>query len=513
MGRRNFTGWDEWLYVDLTCRGLVGFPHSNRPLALLFVLPAPWLGSSPFDGFHNLHAAYLAASGLLVFALARRIVPGIVLPWFAGLLAAVWAPTDSMRLATVLTSVAVSELFAAVVVAWLLVESWLRQSRWLLLASSLLAVAAIRSYEPTAVMLLGAPLLLLVVPGGGRSRLLAWLAVFGAGLAVGGLFALIAPHGSEPGQLYQQAAGLDPRPLSVALRLGLQLRALLTPAFELAPPAGPTVPIAVAATLALLAGGCIGWPQDATTGARPARLLRVALVAAAWAALGMVPFSLSAVFVPGGRSQFLSAPGLGLCAAALFGLATVRIGRRLRAVLVASVAAWLVFVTGARTVGMQRDWQVQSTWHRQRALLQQLVSLAPAVRPGTLLILADQSGAFQSTFAFRHAVAHLYEGRARGWVIGAEDLDLFYPTRLAADGIHAGVWPMHESAWGERPRIYGYDETLVVWVDTHGAVRLLANWPGGLLPPLPASARYDPRSRVLAGAPSRRARRLLADVS
>jgi hypothetical protein len=181
-------------------------------------------------------------------------------------------------------------------------------------------------------------------------------------------------------------------------------------------------------------------------------------------------------------------------------------------VVVLVAAAWLVFVAAGRTAEMQAEWSQRSTWPRQRALLLGLVTAAPDVRPGTLFILVDQSRAFESAFAFRHAVHYLYAGRAAGWVVNSQDHDLFYPTRLGQNGIHADVWPAHQRAWGESPRVYAYHETVVVWVEPGGALWLLGTWPATALPPLPPGARYEPRERVLGGAPSPTAQRLLTDV-
>jgi hypothetical protein len=393
----------------------------------------------------------------------------------------------------------------------LFVESWCRQSRWMLGAAALMAFAAIRSYEPTAVLLAGAPLALLMLPRAGRRRTWTWLAVFGGGLAVGGLLALVPPPDAGPGQLYQAAADLDPHPFRVAPRLAHLLALLVVPAFG--PPASSlTLAASLAPILTLLVGAPLAI-SDPTLGRGDARRCGcVLLIGVAWTLLGLLPFALSAVFATGERTQFLSAPGFGLAFAALLFLAGTRLGRRPAAGLALAVTVWLVLVVAVRTVAMQERWDERSTWSRQRSLLAQLVSAAADVRRDTLLILVDQSRAFESTFAFRHAVRYLYDGKAAGWVVGAQDLDLFYPTRPAADGIHADVWPLHQRSWRESPRVYSYDEVIVVWVDAAGALHLLRTWPEGALPPLPAGARYQPAERVLGGVPSLRARRALADV-
>jgi hypothetical protein len=39
----NFWGSDEWLHLSLTSRGIIDFPYANRPLMLLWSLPAALL--------------------------------------------------------------------------------------------------------------------------------------------------------------------------------------------------------------------------------------------------------------------------------------------------------------------------------------------------------------------------------------------------------------------------------------------------------------------------------------
>ena len=36
----NFQGADEWLHLSLLSRGIIDFPYANRPLMLLWSLPA-----------------------------------------------------------------------------------------------------------------------------------------------------------------------------------------------------------------------------------------------------------------------------------------------------------------------------------------------------------------------------------------------------------------------------------------------------------------------------------------
>jgi len=496
----NFTGWDEWLYLDLVSRGLVSFPHSNRPLALLFVLPAAWLSPGSFLGFHWLHLAYTAGTGVVTWAFARRLVPGDLLPLAAGTIAAVWAPADDLRLATVLTSVAAGVAFGASAALVLFAASWRLGRQVLLWASGALAFVVVRSYEPTVVLLAGAPLAMILIPPARPGRGRTWLLVFGGWIAVAAMLAAVRPGDARPGELYQDAAVLDPNPPAVVSRLAGQFDALVRPAFL--PGAIRTAPPVLAAPLLfLIAAITLGWfrSDGSESTPRPGRVLAAGI---AWTTLGLLPFCLSPVFRPGSRSQFLCALGVGITCAALLGLATRRFARPSRVALIAACAGWLVLVGAARTATMQDAWSREGAWPRQSALLSRLRQVCPDLRPGTLLILLDRTGAFDSTFAFRHAIRLRYGGHAIGWVASAAVGDLFYPTVVRGDGIHVDVWPMHQRAWGEKPQVFQPRETVVVFADAAGHVSLVERWPANVLGPLPAGADYAPAERIVDVVPS-----------
>ncbi|MEE8384876.1 MAG: hypothetical protein V3S01_03050 [Dehalococcoidia bacterium] len=47
----NFWGSDEWLHLSLTSRGIIDFPYANRPLMLLWSLPAALLVPNSLGAF------------------------------------------------------------------------------------------------------------------------------------------------------------------------------------------------------------------------------------------------------------------------------------------------------------------------------------------------------------------------------------------------------------------------------------------------------------------------------
>ena len=157
----NFTRTDEWLYVSLTSRGIVDCPHMQRPLALLWALPGALLPHR-FVGFHLTDGVYVLLTGWLVFLLARRLSGDVVLALLAGVFALVWAPRDMNRLLTVQATVAAGPTCATLLAFVLLVEAGARRRALLLVLAGAVAFVTVRSYEATAALMLGGPLLVLL---------------------------------------------------------------------------------------------------------------------------------------------------------------------------------------------------------------------------------------------------------------------------------------------------------------------------------------------------------------
>ena len=95
----NFGGYDEWLILWLTSRGIVSFPYARRPLELVWALPAPLLFPHRWLGFRLLHAAYLFLGALLFYRLCRRLIPRhLPIAFLAAAFSLTWAPSDPVRL-------------------------------------------------------------------------------------------------------------------------------------------------------------------------------------------------------------------------------------------------------------------------------------------------------------------------------------------------------------------------------------------------------------------------------
>jgi hypothetical protein len=505
----NFGGFDEWLIFALSSKGVVSLPHANRPLNLIWTVPGWWLCPGGILGFQILHVVYVALSGVTVFCLVRRLLPGDhLLAHLAGAFAACWAPSDMGRLSPVQMSMYSGFTLSSLLAVLLLVESWRRGSRVLLAPSVVLAWATVRGYEATLPVLLVAGLAVRHGHGGAKASRALWAASWTGGLLVAAA-AAIAPlltGSSEPTYQGEVWGGVDLHLGRVLGRLARQYSLHLAPA--LAPGMGEIRSAAAALCGAVFLLGA--WPslgrRGEGEGASGARLAAVAAAGLALAALGYGTVVLSAADVGATRMQFLSGPGIALfLAAAVRRLAGVA-PARWRSGLTILLATWIAAVAGGRTLAMQRAWDAISAYPAQRATLAQLVTLAPDLEPGTLVVLVDESRSWPTTFSFRHAVELLYAGRATGCVWGA--WDVLYPTAFTAAGVTTVPWPSLQRGWGERPSLHPSSSLVVVSLDSRRRLSLAESWPPAL-PAASGGAAYAPARRILPLRRAIRARALL----
>jgi len=498
----NFFGYDEWTIHYLVSRGITDIPYANRPLELIWELPARWISPHSFVPYLALYAAYSCLVCWCVFRLCRRLVPGHpALAYLAAGFVVVWVPRDLARLSHIERTMYTSFAFGTLAAFVCFVESWLRRSVILLTVSILVAFVTARSYEGTIALLLAWPLF---VAWGLNERSRAywtWAAAWEVFAALSLAFIvqpLIFPLTTRS---YQATLGMDLRPGTIADRLWHEYLNHLVPL--------ATTPLTLvrgsAVVVAVLSFGLMGIGAVRTGGEAPEdRRRRAALGAmAAGLALAALGYAVLALSPPQPRSpvawrmQFLSAPGMALFLAAVACAISDALPLRLRRALLLSLGCWVVAVGTARTVAMQRIWDGISHHDAQVRVLEGLTELAPELKPHTLVVVVDEVRAWRSTWGFRHAVQYLYRDRAMGYVW--DSWDFMFPTRWTPAGVACVPWPEVQLAWRSPPTLHRYDELVVVRNEATGAVDILESWPP-FLPPLPPGARYDPRSRILAAA-------------
>lgn len=503
----NFGGWDEWLVLDLTSRGIVGLPYQNRPFSLAFSLLGSVLSPNGLWGFYVVHSSYLAASGLLVYLLVRRLAPDEErLALLAGMIGPIWAPLDDIRLDVVLTASYSGVTFGSLLALLFLIESYRRRSAPVLVATAALGGLLTRCVEAVAALLAAGPLMLLALPHDDRRSwrrswrqwAFWWTAAVGAAAVLVGWPLFFPPAG---GSYQTHGLGFDPQPLRVAARVLRQF------AFHLLPLATPDgrelATVAVPASVAVFLGAWwVGGKSHTASDPRDSTALRLALVGLVGAALGYGVMALSPSITTPARAQILSAPGIGLFLAAAISWVSGRV--RGSQALTALLGAWVVAVGTGRVVAMQREWDQASYWARQRGMLTSFVEHLPDLVPGTFVVLLDGTDTWPATFTFHHALEYLYEGRARGVAWGAEPF--LYPSAFSREGFLSIPAASIRVPWGEPARLYPYSQLVVVRALPGGGVRVLEVWPEGPLPALPAGASYEPRKRIRAASPNHRLR-------
>lgn len=496
----NFGGTDEWLYIALASRRVLEIPYANRPFVLLWTLPAPLLWPHDLRAYYLVHTMYLCLSGCLLFLLLRRLEPSRpLLAFLAGAFCLTWAPLDFLRLDTVLLTGYSGFTFATLLALLLFVESWVRDKPVLLALAGLLGLVTARGFEGVLPLLIAAPLLLRWVGATRSRRLLGWMAAWEGLMLLIALLVVVPffrPEG--PGSYQGSALRLDLHPVHAAGRLlrqyGYHLLPLVSsPLRELAVPAVPLAAVTFLGAFALMPAHEGSELEDG-----PARrpYVRLAALGLLLAGLGYAVFVLSPSILAAARTQFLSAPGIGLFLAALGCLAASGIPPARRKAALALMGAWVIAVGTGRTAAMQREWdETRSAYPRQRRALIDLTRQVPQTAPRTLIVLIDDSGAWPATFTFRHAVDYLYDGRAVGYVWKA--IDFLYPAYFLSGGVYYDPWPVIRKPWGVAATLYRYDEVVAVYAGEDGALRVLPEWPSHVLPALPAGARYAPEARVL----------------
>jgi hypothetical protein len=370
--------------------------------------------------------------------------------------------------------------------------SWSRRSPGLLVASALLGLVAARSYEGVLPVLAAIPVAFwLMAP---RDRMFwRWSAVPLATVAVGGLLAVWPLLRASRAAAYQsEVMKLDLHAGRIAARILRQFAFHLVPLVST--PLGELRAAAVAGAVCVCALGFLLVARArASRDSGPRPLLSTTLLGLLLAGLGYVGVALSASVSTPTRAQFLAGPGIALFLAGSLRLLTRPLPERARAVAFAALVACVVAVGTARTVSLQRGWDVMGFYPRQHRVLSALTAQAPDLAPNTLVVLVDQGGAFRSTFTFRHAVDYLYQGRALGLVAGGDPF--LYDSEVTPRGLHVSPWEVVRGPWGVRETWHRSDELLLLRSSAAGEVEILDAWPPGL-PAVPGPG-YAPRRRIL----------------
>jgi hypothetical protein len=504
----NFGGADEWLYLDLTAHGVLGVPYAHRPLVLLWhALPAS-LAPGELWTFALFAGLYFGLCGIVTAALAQRLVPEEpLLCLLAGALAAAWAPLDYLRLDTLLICGYAGCAWVSLAAIAAFVESWRRSRPLWLAVGALLGCLATLSVEAAVPLLATAPALVGWPAAAERRRFVAWTLAWWS--AVGAAATVVAAPILAGHPSYQTGAlGIDWQPVRVAARVGELLGMQLLPLFASDPRELRSAGV-VTVVLVFLVGATLAWrAAPRALEARQSRLWGVCAAGGLLAVGGQLAMALTPHIETPARTQVLSAPGIALSLAAAATALGRLLPRRLRAVAAIAVGCWVLAVGTGRVEAMQAEWDAgRNAFPAQSRQLSALTRAAPDLKPGTLVILLDDRPSWPMTFPFRHALRYLYGDAVVGLVYGA--VDFLYPSRFGPEGVTVVPWPVIRSPWQVAPSFHPWDTIVVARAGADGELALLASWPQGGLPPLPAGARYAPAERILARAVRGGERRVL----
>ena len=486
----NFGGIDEWMILSLVSRGALDIPYANRPLGLLFNLPAALFPAHLLGASFLLHAHYLVLGGLLTSLLLLRLAPDRP-DWalLAGVFAATWAPSDLLRLNSIYSS-AYSGVTAATVLAFLLLASAGRRPVVMVVAAAGLAFVVTRVHEGPLPLLLIAPFLLR--PLGVRLPR-APLAIYCALLGLAALVAGLPLARGRPETWYQGGLlGVYLEPMGLLSRLAGQFRLHLLPLVTVSPTALLKLrPLAAAGAVVL----ALAWLRPSAPPSPRRRLLAAAVpVGLLGAVAAYSSFILAERLVGAYRTEFLAAPWIGVALAAAIALASDAAPSWAQFPCLALLGGFVVAGGAVRTQQLQAVWDQVGAYERQSSAIAQIVAIAPDFRPGTLVVLIDGAHAWRGTFIFHHALDLVYGRHVAGCVPNGPE-QLFYDCRQGPDGVRHEPWPVLKRAWGAEPRSYPFDEIVVFSSDESGSVTLRDDWPREL-PSLPAGATYAPRQRL-----------------
>jgi hypothetical protein len=489
---------------------------TRRLLGLPFFLA--WATGEAGPAPPLLYGLVFLATGWAAFALTRELFPGRPrAAWLAGTLT-ICATSDFLTDSLVALGYQVCILLGLLAVAGVL--RFLRGGGWPWLAGGCAcAAASVFTIDGAVFALATAPLLFLVVAGL-APRALAACAAWGGALVPYGL-AFLSGVRETSGYL---ATAMAPLPFAARLRSAAGMVANdLAPwmwtlgrrnFFERPPHAIPVWFWAVAG----LAGAAVVFRRVAALPAGPDPEWRGReRLAAAWCAgvallahLAYAGVAFSWIFY---RTHVLSR----VLVSMLLGLAASRLLARGDRARLAGFALVALFTGFGVAGGMERQDLYLSTWRRHRVELGSILEEVPAAPPrATLLLVVPPDPSFQATevpyLAMRWSTLLYPEESVRPrvflWSVDAKTSCLTeregFRCRLAEDKecFDAGTCPGTRLRWEEI--------VLLTWRVEEGRYRLEDEIPEGLLGGLPPPVGlYRPRSLVLPGPPTPRARTFL----
>ena len=200
------------------------------------------------------------------------------------------------------------------------------------------------------------------------------------------------------------------------------------------------------------------------------------------------------------RTQFLSSIGAGLVLGSIIALAATIVGRSWAVAAIAAIGAGAIAYFGVLASFTDASFEY-STWTKEKHTVEEVVSLAPRLERGTVVVLVDVPQAddsFGNNMWFDFGVRLAYP---RELVSGI----YFYPGGTPSPGenlaLHNGFWEYTNTGYATLVRRAPVRNSVIIRYSPTGAPRLLQRLPAFLHATPAVESAYDPGSPNRIGAP------------
>ena len=465
------------------------------------------------------------ARGFLVFLIGRRLAPGHDLFWYVtGALALV----HSSDLATGWAGAGLSNqpgyTLWLPLSLYMLIIAFQQANRLRADIALVLAIffehLSLWSYESQILIILVAPILLFVLYRSPRRRPPA-IAAFWYALPLIYLIATIRKYASSGGMTYQQS--ILRRVWSIGsilsdwlFNISASLRFWAWAGSQASKASTSQLVLPAVLAVATFLGGMIllvwfnGVQREKDSGWIPSKrtLWRVMLVGLLLLVLSFPAYLILESARSLWRTQILSGFGAALVLAAAISLCASYAPRR--GIQLSAIALLSALVVGYGSFSaVKKEAFHRWVWDRQRPVMEQVLHIAPRLKPGTLVILdnvpKDNDPFLGDNEWFDMALRLAYPETPVGGVYFHQDGSPAAGGNLTISG--DGEWKLRDNLVLPKG---GIDAMLVLECDQHGTLSIARSLPGFLAIPENAARFYNPSARIENGNPSPRAVRRYA---
>lgn len=460
----------------------------SRPLALLSHFVAQHLSAGNISVFLWYGVVIWFLNALLLFAILRNVMPRFTGVAVSAALLMVADRADPARFSPLWAgNVYCTAVFLLLLALWLLLLSYDRDSRMLLVAACVSIATALLMQESVFPLSMLGPILLWLKKGD-RRKLFIWLCAWLGTVGVLALrFALFLLHVGKNSYQLGVAAGATTPGTALSL-IKMHLAATLAYFSDFHSPASEWRWGILALLLAVL---CFWWGIRRRPETGSLRVLLLGLAVAFGALLlGILPFlPVHGLF----RTHFLAGPADAALVALALGLVTSFFPRRIGLGIFGGITAILVAHSTIASLQEQKEIDAGATvfFEKTSHIFEQIHDLCPQFPAETVVILVLDDN-IPTPLGANYAVLNL----------GLKFLGApIYQANYTAHELDYSVAFEKEGLAARTPKVgirkaettmYTYDKVVAFGLSQDGSVSLLEKLPPGLLPGPDVAAKYDP---------------------